>query len=152
MNDLSEKIEEMLSHLDVDFGYAVGNLNMDTTPESRKEIIQALVALLQDAQREARIDEARMVVDVIDQLPNNEMAAHISAHQLVRIKTLQHSQNKEDVDGCPCFLVEPCDPQCTCAKPHMSGGCMRCAKYGSGGQRIAAAKRLASLRQDRREK
>jgi hypothetical protein len=47
--------------------------------------------------------------------------------------------------GCPCTLVEPCSDQCTCADPAMSGGCQRCAKYGSQEQRIAAATRLASL-------
>lgn len=47
--------------------------------------------------------------------------------------------------GCPCLLIEPCSKQCSCAHPGMSGGCGRCARYGSTGQRIAAAKRLAGL-------
>lgn len=38
LNDDSE-LTDLLGGIDADFGYAVGNLNMDTTPESRAEII-----------------------------------------------------------------------------------------------------------------
>lgn len=48
-------------------------------------------------------------------------------------------------DGCPCLIVEPCSNRCTCRWPHHSGGCRRCATYGSDEQRLAAATRLASL-------
>lgn len=51
----------------------------------------------------------------------------------------------EDRGGCPCLLAEPCSPNCTCASPVMSGGCRRCATYGSLQQRQAAAQRLAGL-------
>lgn len=50
--------------------------------------------------------------------------------------------------GCPCTVegIEPCRPQCTCVNPVMSGGCSRCASYGSVEQRQAAARRIiASL-------
>lgn len=47
-------------------------------------------------------------------------------------------------DGCPCTLVEPCMPNCTCANSAMSAGCRRCAKYGSLEQRMSVAKRLAA--------
>ena len=47
-------------------------------------------------------------------------------------------------DGCPCYLVEPCSSACSCANPVMSGGCMRCAKYGSKEQRIASAEQLVN--------
>lgn len=50
-----------------------------------------------------------------------------------------------EADGCPCLLVEPCSYACSCAKSTMSGGCMRCAKYGSMEQRLNAASRLAAL-------
>ena len=41
--------------------------------------------------------------------------------------------------GCPCLLVDPCAPDCSCAHPLLSGGCGRCARYGSEEQRLAAA-------------
>lgn len=44
--------------------------------------------------------------------------------------------------GCPCTLVEACMRSCTCAHPMLSGGCRRCALYGSLEQQINAAKRL----------
>lgn len=47
--------------------------------------------------------------------------------------------------GCPCHYIDPCDPQCSCANDAMSGGCGRCARYGSPEQRKAAAERIAHL-------
>lgn len=50
--------------------------------------------------------------------------------------------------SCPCeFLevVEPCNPQCSCRNEVMSGGCRRCARYGSREQRLAMAKRLVAM-------
>jgi hypothetical protein len=46
--------------------------------------------------------------------------------------------------GCPCTVegIEPCSYACSCANPVMSGGCQRCALYGSLEQRQAAARRL----------
>jgi hypothetical protein len=49
-----------------------------------------------------------------------------------------------EAKGCPCLLAEPCSNQCTCAHPGMSGGCARCARYGSSQQRLAASEWLAS--------
>jgi hypothetical protein len=48
--------------------------------------------------------------------------------------------------GCPCTVegIEPCSYACSCAHPFMSGGCQRCAAYGSLEQRQAAARRLIS--------
>ena len=51
----------------------------------------------------------------------------------------------ERENGCPCTLVEPCSRHCTCATPILSGGCARCARYGSLEQRMSAARRLAAL-------
>lgn len=50
-----------------------------------------------------------------------------------------------EATGCPCTLVTPCSNQCSCADPVMSGGCRRCARYGSLEQRKAAASRLSAL-------
>lgn len=50
---------------------------------------------------------------------------------------------RERSSTCPCTLVEPCKKNCTCARGLMSGGCLRCATYGSHEQQIEAAKRLA---------
>ena len=47
--------------------------------------------------------------------------------------------------GCPCTLVKPCRPDCTCANSQMSGGCGRCSAYGSVIQRLASATRLAAI-------
>ena len=44
---------------------------------------------------------------------------------------------------CPCTLVEPCSPNCSCAQPFMSGGCARCATYGSREQQLYAARSIA---------
>lgn len=56
-------------------------------------------------------------------------------------------ENESSIDGCPCLLVEPCSYACSCARQMMSGGCMRCCKYGSLEQRLNSAKRLAKLNQ-----
>lgn len=45
---------------------------------------------------------------------------------------------------CPCTLAAPCSDACTCANPLMSGGCTRCATYGSDEQRKAMAEHIAS--------
>ncbi len=49
--------------------------------------------------------------------------------------------------ACPCQYeeVEPCKPHCTCRSSVMSGGCDRCATYGSLEQRIRKAKKLAEI-------
>lgn len=44
---------------------------------------------------------------------------------------------------CPCSLVTPCRPSCSCGNSVLSGGCDRCASYGSFDQQLAAARRLA---------
>ena len=41
--------------------------------------------------------------------------------------------------GCPCRLVQPCKPECSCASRVQSGGCDRCCTYGSDEQRQAKA-------------
>jgi hypothetical protein len=46
--------------------------------------------------------------------------------------------------GCPCTLIAPCSPNCTCASPVLSGGCRRCARYGSLDQRTEAALAIAA--------
>lgn len=47
---------------------------------------------------------------------------------------------------CPCTIAdEPCHPDCTCVKPHMSRGCLCCATYGSEEQRQAKANYLVKL-------
>lgn len=46
--------------------------------------------------------------------------------------------------GCPCLYVTPCSPNCTCAKPFMSGGCSRCARWGSPEQQRKMAESLAA--------
>ncbi len=50
---------------------------------------------------------------------------------------------------CPCTLATPCNSSCTCAHPGLSGGCERCATYGSREQRRESAERLASVQIDR---
>lgn len=46
-----ELIHEFMSQEDIDFGYAVGNLNMDTTKESREDFIKRLKQLLATHQK-----------------------------------------------------------------------------------------------------
>ena len=45
---------------------------------------------------------------------------------------------------CVCTMAEPCQPNCTCAKPYMSHGCLRCCRYGSEEQRKAMAAKLVA--------
>lgn len=47
------------------------------------------------------------------------------------------------LETCACTLADPCRDSCSCAEPLLSGGCDRCATYGSAAQRQAAAERLA---------
>lgn len=44
---------------------------------------------------------------------------------------------------CACELAEPCGDACSCRNPVMSGGCDRCATYGSEEQRAAMAESVA---------
>lgn len=44
--------------------------------------------------------------------------------------------------GCPCLYTTPCGSKCTCAHPGLSGGCSRCATYGSIEQRKLQAQDL----------
>lgn len=44
---------------------------------------------------------------------------------------------------CACKLTKPCKEQCTCYRGYMSGGCSRCATYGSQEQKQNAAERIA---------
>lgn len=50
-----------------------------------------------------------------------------------------HARAEAAERGCPCQLATPCLPTCTCAHPLLSGGCRRCARYGSDQQRVAHA-------------
>jgi len=47
--------------------------------------------------------------------------------------------------GCPCKHTTPCHPYCSCRKPHLSHGCLRCATYGSPEQQRESAERLAEI-------
>ena len=47
--------------------------------------------------------------------------------------------------GCPCLYTKPCHRQCTCVTPSLSGGCRRCASYGSKKQQKEAAEYLAKI-------
>lgn len=51
--------------------------------------------------------------------------------------------SKTEHKTCPCNYTEPCSYNCTCANPMMSGGCLRCAGYGSDEQREKKAKEIA---------
>lgn len=53
-----------------------------------------------------------------------------------------------ETTGCPCTFpeLEPCSSSCTCREPSLSGGCQRCARYGSYEQRLNKARWL--LEQD----
>lgn len=84
-------------------------------------------------------DELDHVLGYCDCLPLHDWAYNPKA----KIRELLSNKERE-ANGCPCLLVEPCSQGCTCANPVMSGGCMRCARYGSMGQRLEAAKRLSA--------
>lgn len=82
----------------------------------------------------ARALEARLA-------ENEEIALVRDAERV----SLESSLALKERSGCPCTLVAPCSPRCTCADPESSGGCQRCALYGSPEQRQAAAERLVGL-------
>ena len=50
-----------------------------------------------------------------------------------------------DRKRCPCEFPEvgPCKKTCSCWTPHFSGGCRRCATYGSYEQQVNAAVAIA---------
>jgi hypothetical protein len=52
-------------------------------------------------------------------------------------------RSRKETSTCPCNLIEPCSYACSCAEPYMSGGCVRCAGYGSEKQRLAQAHHIA---------
>jgi hypothetical protein len=97
---------DFMSKCDVDFGYATGNLNMDTKPENREQIITALVALLSEqlaAQPEIalfdteirRIENVRLFLGT--ELENHEeMLLSVKKARINRIKALER---KEKQDG-----------------------------------------------------
>lgn len=50
---------------------------------------------------------------------------------------------KQESRGCPCTLTKPCMDVCSCANMVHSGGCLRCCRYGSEGQRKERAEIIA---------
>ena len=61
-------------------------------------------------------------------------------------RLVAHARSLEAAQGgSPCLIVEPCQRDCSCSNPVMSGGCGRCARYGSFEQRKAHAEYLAAL-------
>lgn len=54
------------------------------------------------------------------------------------------SQGRSQKATCACVLAEPCGDDCSCRDPLLSGGCDRCATYGSGLQRLAMAGHIAA--------
>lgn len=58
-------------------------------------------------------------------------------------RALEAGTAAQRASGCPCLIVEPCSGNCSCAHPGLSGGCLRCARYGNGSHRKAVAQRLA---------
>lgn len=62
-----------------------------------------------------------------------------------RVERSQEIEEVAAVNGCPCLVINPCSQQCSCAHPAMSGGCLRCAWYGSLKQREASARRIAAV-------
>ena len=49
------------------------------------------------------------------------------------------------MESCPCTYITPCNSQCSCANPILSGGCSRCCMHGSESQRKSSAERLAVI-------
>ena len=74
---------------------------------------------------------------------NPELANHDAVRDLI----IDLRAALATASGCPCTVegIEPCSYACSCANPVMSGGCGRCAKYGSLEQRQTAARRLVAL-------
>jgi len=77
---------------------------------------------------------------------NRPMGSDVIAQAIADAESRGRSSATPPPDwrGCPCTLIEPCRPSCTCGYRGLSGGCDRCASYGSKEQRLAAATRLAT--------
>lgn len=102
VDELDEVILDLLSSIDADFGYAVGNLNMDTTKKSRSEIISKVRAWLHQRD-EARDNQIRIEAeeDMLHRFTNRlswEVARgnidmiHINVETLVSKLTYQGTQ------------------------------------------------------------
>ena len=55
--ELRGQVIDFLSKQDVDFGYSTGNLNMDTTKESREKLITGVMQLIKARDTAIRVDE-----------------------------------------------------------------------------------------------
>lgn len=55
-------------------------------------------------------------------------------------------EQKATATRCACEVpqVPACSESCTCRTPLLSGGCNRCASYGSKEQQIGSAKAIAA--------
>lgn len=47
-------------------------------------------------------------------------------------------------EACPCLHTTPCQSNCSCVRPHMSHGCLRCCSYGSKEQQKARAEAIVA--------
>lgn len=80
-----------------------------------------------------------------------ESPAHLSVEEKYRrishFMELYAEREEDSRKRCPCEFeeVEPCDRQCSCRNPNLSGYCTRCTTCGSHEQQLAAARRLAGM-------
>ena len=67
------------------------------------------------------------------------------AHLMRGVADMIEQSNAALADGCPCTVpgTIPCSTACSCVNPLLSGGCLRCAKYGSLEQRQRRAQHIA---------
>ncbi len=65
-------------------------------------------------------------------------------HKEELLETLQSIKTEIHSD-CPCKYTTPCNSSCTCANHGLSGGCYRCARYGSKEQKKQMAEHLAEI-------
>lgn len=76
-----DEIADFLGSFDIDFGYATGNLNMDTTLESRKNLIDAI-----------RTREARLAHEAEDRGYKNGVADGIDCAELGKVDGLSSAE------------------------------------------------------------
>lgn len=82
-----------------------------------------------------------MVIAAYEYWPSRDH--QVASSELINEVEALVREREEAAGGCPCLVIEPCQSMCTCAHPFHSGGCLRCAQYGSTEQRQAAARRIA---------
>lgn len=112
------------------------------TPAALAEL-ERLCAERAEALRERDSEEPARATDEVLRLVNEDLARTVPS-LLAEVQRLRAKPDASFRTVCPCAFpeIEPCSLSCTCRTPVRSGGCRRCARYGSYEQRLSKARWL----------